>query len=114
MKLLATLALTGALALGLAGCNIGGTSVNINTADVITASKAACQFVPTAATVEAELKANPTITQATAIAALICQAVSSVNVAPSSAAATSSTDKEWAQVVVNGQTIPVVGHFVAK
>lgn len=109
LKTLATLALVGtlAVALQLPGCSGGGISV----AQVVADAKAVCAFEPTAATVVGVISANPTVTQATGIAAAICAAVASVP-ATAGAGVPSNTDKQWAVITTNGKTVPVVGHFV--
>lgn len=105
---IATLVVIGSLGTlaQLSGCSSSGT-VNIN--DVIADAQAACAFVPTTQTVESELNANPTITNATAIAAVICSAIGTVH--PATSAAPSTVDKTWVVTNINGKEVPITGHF---
>ena len=101
-----------AIAIALGGCQIGGTTVNIDANDVINSTKTACAFVPTVATVEAELKANPTITSATAIASLICNAVNNAPPLPGAHVGDATADHLVAVVKgPDGKDISIIGHF---
>ena len=92
-----------ALSLFAGGCaTIGG---GINIADVQADAVAACKFLPDAAAVAALLTADAAVTTAEAIAKIICSAVTGSASAKLRGAAAPV-------VVVNGQTIPITGHFV--
>jgi hypothetical protein len=96
-----------AFAAALAACTTtsgGGSAITI--ADVQNAAVAACQFLPDAATITNILTASPAAATAEGIAAIICSAVAGQ---PATAVKRRASAPV---VVVNGQTIPVTGHFV--
>ena len=71
------------IAISLGGCNIGGLNVTAPTAaQVLAATQQACAFLPTVSSVEVVLKANPSITDATQLASLICTGLAQVSVTP--------------------------------
>jgi hypothetical protein len=108
---LATIAL--AAALGLAQISIPSCSSGVNIQDIISGVQFACQFVPTADTVETLLKANNTITTVTQAVSAICQSVQTA--APTAGdAQIDTTNKQVAVLVTNGKNVPIVGHFVTK
>jgi hypothetical protein len=107
---LATIAL--AAALGLAQISIPSCTPGLNIQDVISGVQFACQFVPTADTVETLLNANGTITTVTQAVSAICQSVATATPAP--AASVDLSNKQYAVITVNGKDVPVVGHFVSK
>jgi hypothetical protein len=110
---LATLAL--AAVLGLAQISIPSCSGSLNVADITAGVQFACQFVPTADTVETLLSANSTITTVTEAVAAICSSVAQQQPAASANNPTiDTTNKQWAVIVTNGKNVPVVGHFVPK
>jgi hypothetical protein len=99
------LTLGAATALSLFGAGCATITGGISVADVQTDAVAACKFLPDAAAVAALLSADPAVTTAEAIAKIICSAVTGSASAGLRGAAAPV-------VVVNGQTIPITGHFV--
>ncbi len=91
----------------LASCASNGDNATVTTADVQDAAVAACNFLPDASTIASLLTASPIAATAESIAAIICSAVTSQPASGVKRRATAPT------VVINGQTIPVTGHFVA-
>jgi hypothetical protein len=95
-----------AFAVALASCATTGTGGTVTIGDVQNAAIAACQFLPDASTIANILTASPIAATAEGIAAIICGAVTGQPAAGVKRRATAPT------VVVNGQTIPITGHFV--
>lgn len=96
-----------ALAAALAACTTSGPISTATVASVQSAAVAACNFLPDASTITNILTANPAAATAENIAAIICSAITGQPAGGVKRRATAPT------VVVNGQTIPVTGHFVA-
>lgn len=103
-KLLAAVTMIGFLA----GCN-SQPDVNTFVANVQSATKEACKFLPTASTVLAIFTANSTL-PVTAVATAICQAVNGVSMTPG---AGRNLGVETKPVVKVGDTeIKVEGTFI--
>ncbi len=98
--------LAAAIAAALASCTTSGTGATVTITDVQSAAVAACNFLPDATTIATILTASPIAATAESIAAIVCSAVTGQPAAVVKRRATAPT------VVVNGQTIPVTGHFV--
>jgi hypothetical protein len=98
--------LTVTVACSLASCATSTTTTAVTVADVENAAVAACNFLPDAATITNILTASPVAATAEGIAAIICSAVAAPPASGVKRRATAPT------VVVNGETIPVTGHFV--
>ena len=94
------------VAAALASCTTSGIGTTITIAEVQNAAVAACQFLPDAATITNILTASPVAATAESVAAIICSAVASQPASGVKRRATAPT------VVINGTTIPVMGHFV--
>jgi len=92
-------------AVSLASCATNGGTGAITIGDVQNAAVAACNFLPDAATITNILTASPIAATAESIAAIICSAVTGKAAAVKRRASAPT-------VVVNGETIPVTGHFV--
>ena len=98
--------LASALAVAVASCTTSGVDTTVTIADVQNAAVAACSFLPDAATITNILTASPIAATAEGIAAIICSAVTGQSTSSVKRRLTAPT------IVVNGQTIPVTGHFV--
>jgi hypothetical protein len=96
-----------AAAVTLAACATTGTGTTVTISDVQNAAVAACAFLPDATTITNILTASPIAATAESIAAIICSAATGQPAAAVKRRATAPS------VVINGETIPVTGHFVA-
>ena len=107
MKRIISLVASGALFASLAGCNLTQASaVTIQIVDAVqTATVAACKFVPTATTIVNIISAG-SATVPSQIANAICAAVTA---APAPGAKLGAPEPS---IVINGQTITIVGKFV--
>jgi len=94
------------VAAALASCTTSGTGTPLTTADVQNAAVAACSFLPDAATITNILTASPIAATAEGVAAIICSAVTGQPASGVKRRASAPT------VVINGEAIPVTGHFV--
>jgi hypothetical protein len=97
-----------AFAAALTACATTGTTTTITIADVQNAAVAACQFLPDATTIANILTASPVAATAESVAAIICAAVGNQPAAAVRHRATAPF------IIINGQTIPITGHFVTQ
>ena len=96
--------LAAVVAAALVSCTTSGATVTI--ADIQSTAVAACNFLPDATTITNILTVSPIAATAESIAAIVCSAVTGQPAAAVKRRATAPT------VVINGQSIPVTGHFV--